>query len=109
MPPSGGIELPNGGLVEVWTLENEDAGRGRKYKRAIVDEAAMVAKLKSSWEESIRPTLTDMEGDAWFLSTPKGLNYFTTCFSAARRRKCFHNGKAGNSPRCQSVSAASGN
>jgi len=62
------IELPNGGLIEVWTLENADAGRGRKYKRAIVDEAAMVAKLKTSWEESIRPTLTDYQGDAWFLS-----------------------------------------
>lgn len=74
------IELPNGGLIEVWTLENADAGRGRKYKRAIVDEAAMVAKLKSSWEESIRPTLTDYEGDAWFLSTPKGLNYFYDLF-----------------------------
>lgn len=74
------IELPNGGLIEVWTLENEDAGRGRKYKRAIVDEAAMVPKLKSSWEESIRPTLTDLQGDAWFLSTPKGLNYFYDLF-----------------------------
>lgn len=74
------IELPNGGLIEVWTLENEDAGRGRKYKRAIVDEAAMVAKLKTSWEQSIRPTLTDLQGDAWFLSTPKGLNYFYDLF-----------------------------
>lgn len=74
------IELPNGGSIEVWTLENEDAGRGRKYKRAIVDEAAMVPKLKSSWEESIRPTLTDLQGDAWFLSTPKGLNYFYDLF-----------------------------
>lgn len=74
------IELPNGGSIEVWTLENEDAGRGRKYKRAIVDEAAMCSRLKSSWEESIRPTLTDLVGDAWFLSTPKGLNYFYDLF-----------------------------
>ena len=32
------IELPNGGLVEVWTLENGDAGRGQKIQGAIVDE-----------------------------------------------------------------------
>lgn len=74
------IELPNGGLIEVWTLENEDAGRGRKYKRAVIDEAAMVPNLVHSWEQSIRPTLTDLVGDAWFLSTPKGLNYFYELF-----------------------------
>lgn len=83
------IELPNGGLIEVWTLENEDAGRGRKYKRAIVDEAAMVSKLKTSWEESIRPTLTDYAGDAWFLSTPKGLNFFYDLFQRGQDQEQF--------------------
>lgn len=70
------IELPNGGVIEVWTLENEDAARGRKYKRVVVDEAAMARNLQVAWEQSIRPTLADLKGDAWFLSTPKGLNYF---------------------------------
>lgn len=74
------IELKNGGLIEVWTLESGDAGRGRKYARAIVDEAAMVPHLKDEWEKSIRPTLTDLQGDAWFLSTPQGLNYFYDLF-----------------------------
>jgi hypothetical protein len=74
------IELPNGGVVEIWTLENEDAGRGRKYKRVVVDEAAMAPRLKLAWENAIRPTLTDMQGDAWFPSTPKGLNYFYELF-----------------------------
>ena len=49
----------------------------------------MVAKLKSSWEESIRPTLTDMEGDAWFLSTPKGLNYFYDLFQRGQTPEMF--------------------
>lgn len=74
------IELPNGGVIEVWTLENEDAGRGRKYKRVVVDEAAMAPRLKEAWEQAIRPTLTDFQGDAWFPSTPKGLNYFYDLF-----------------------------
>lgn len=74
------IELPNGGVIEVWTLENEDAGRGRKYKRVVVDEAAMAPRLKEAWENAIRPTLTDLQGDAWFPSTPKGLNYFYDLF-----------------------------
>ena len=70
------IELLTGGLVEMWSLDNVDAGRGRKYKRVVIDEAAMVANLKEAWEKSIRPTLTDYRGDAFFLSTPKGRNYY---------------------------------
>jgi hypothetical protein len=70
------MELATGGVLECWTLEDPDAGRGRKYKRVIVDEAAKARLLKTNWEQAIRPTLTDYMGDAWFLSTPKGRNYF---------------------------------
>ena len=75
------IELANGGLIECWTLDgSDDPGRSRKYKRAIIDEAAIAANLKNAWEQAIRATLTDLVGDAWFLSTPKGLNYFFELF-----------------------------
>ena len=70
------IELITGGSNEFWSLENEDAGRGRKYKRVVLDEAAKAAYLQPAWEQAIRPTLTDYIGDAFFLSTPKGRNYF---------------------------------
>ena len=40
----------------------------------------MCALLEMQWQEEIRATLTDYEGDAWFLSTPKGLNFFRTLF-----------------------------
>lgn len=74
------IELLTGGVLEFWTLDDQDAGRSRKYKRVIVDEAAKVAGLEDIWGESIRPTLTDYAGDGWFLSTPKGMNFFRQCF-----------------------------
>jgi hypothetical protein len=70
------LELTNGAIFEMWTLDNPDAGRSRKYARVIVDEAAMVKNLMDAWTASIRPTLTDLKGDAWFLSTPKGRNAF---------------------------------
>lgn len=70
------IELITGGRIEFWSLENELAGRSRKYKRDIIDEGAFAKDLWQRWTESIRPTLTDMKGDAWFLSTPKGKNDF---------------------------------
>lgn len=72
------IELMTGGVIECWTMENIDAGRGRKYKRVIVDEAAKAKNLAMSWNGSIRPTLTDYVGDAFFLSTPRGFDYFKT-------------------------------
>jgi predicted phage terminase large subunit-like protein len=70
------IELITGGTVDFWTLEDADAGRGRKYARIVIDEAAHARYLKDAWERAIAPTLTDLRGDAWFISTPKGMNYF---------------------------------
>lgn len=74
------MELITGGIIEVWSLTNPDAGRGRKYKRVVTDEAAMVPNLMEIWNAAIRPTLMDMNGDAYFLSTPKGRNGFWRMF-----------------------------
>jgi len=70
------IELITGGLIEFWSLDNPNAGRSRKYKRTVIDEAAFVKALWDAWTKSIRPTLTDLKGDAYFLSTPRGKNDF---------------------------------
>ncbi len=70
------IELITGGSIEFWSLDNPYAGRSRKYKRTISDEIAFAKNFWELWTESIRPTLTDLKGDAWFLSTPKGKNDF---------------------------------
>jgi hypothetical protein len=74
------IELITGGVIDFWSLENIDSSRGRKYKRVVVDEAAMIAKLGEAWQNVIRPTLTDLLGDALFLSTPKGFNFFKVIY-----------------------------
>jgi hypothetical protein len=75
------IELITGGSIEFWSLQDPDAGRSRKYQRVVVDEAAKARHLEVAWTEAIRPTLTDLKGDAWFLSTPKGRNYFWKLFT----------------------------
>lgn len=77
------IELLGGGSVDFWTLESPDAGRGRKYAMAVIDEAAMARNLEEAWTAAIRPTLADLQGRVWFLSTPKGDNYFKTLFDRA--------------------------
>lgn len=70
------IELITGGVLEGWTLDKEGAARGRKYKRVVVDEAARVKNLIDVFNYDLRPTLIDYSGDAFFPSTPKGLNDF---------------------------------
>ena len=76
------IDLVTGGVVEFWSLaDNPDVARGRRYRRAVIDEAAMVRTLGEAWQAAIRPTLADFEGDAFLLSTPKGRNFFWECFA----------------------------
>jgi Terminase RNaseH-like domain len=70
------LELTTRGVIELWSLDDPNPARGRKYARVVVDEAAMVADLLDIWQLAIRPTLADFAGDAWFLSTPRGLNDF---------------------------------
>lgn len=74
------IELNTGAAIDFWTLEDADAGRARRYGLVIVDEAAMARNLQQAWEQAIRPTLTDFAGAGWFLSTPKGRNFFHSLY-----------------------------
>jgi phage FluMu gp28-like protein len=69
------IRFARGGRIDFWTLERGHAGRGRRYKRVVVDEAALAGNLEPEWNASIRPTLADYVGDAWFCFTPFGHNY----------------------------------
>lgn len=74
------IDVRGGGSVDMWSLDSPDAARGRKYALVVIDEAAMVPNLDDAWQAVIRPTLTDLRGRAWFLSTPRGANYFKTLY-----------------------------
>lgn len=71
------IRLTTGGIIDMWSLDEPDSGRGRKYKRVVIDECEKAKKLDVAWKGTIRATLTDYRGDAWLLSTPKfGITYF---------------------------------
>ena len=74
------LGFANGGSLEFWSLDKPDVARGRKYARVIVDEAATIRGLEDGWQQVIRPTLADYQGDAYFLSTPKGRNFFWRMF-----------------------------
>lgn len=74
------LELITGGTIDMWSLDSPDSARGRKYKRVVVDEAAMIPNFQEAWQAAIRPTLTDYQGDGYWLSTPKGMNFFKQGF-----------------------------
>lgn len=84
----GVIRTTTGGRIDFWTLENERAGRSRKYHKVIIDEAAFAKDNASDiWERSIEPTLLDFEGTAWVLSNTNGdnpKNFFWRCCKDAR-------------------------
>lgn len=82
------LSIVGGGKIDFWSMEDPNSGRGRKYKRAIVDECEKASKFEEAWKQSIRPTLTDYEGDAWFMSTPKfGQTYFKKLAQEAPKKK----------------------
>ena len=76
------IQLYGGGLVEFWSLDNEDAGRSRDYDDVVIDEAGLVKKgLRDIVEQAIAPTLLDRNGTLTMAGTPKGVdpeNFFYT-------------------------------
>jgi hypothetical protein len=74
------ITFITGGSIRFFTGERLDNLRGLKFHLCIVDEASFIPDLEDGWLNSIRPTLTDYKGRAFFLSTPKGKNYFFSLY-----------------------------
>jgi hypothetical protein len=71
----GVIKCLGGGRVEFWTLENESAGRSRKYHDIYIDEAAFTkSNMMDIWNRAIQPTLLDYRGTATALSNANGID-----------------------------------
>jgi hypothetical protein len=75
------ITLITNGTLSFMTGERLDSFRGRKFSTVIIDEAGFIPDLESAWLNSIRPTLTDYKGNALFISTPRGKNYFYALYN----------------------------
>lgn len=80
---SGAImRMKTGGRLDFWSLENSIAGRSRRYRRIVIDEAAFAkngdntasGSMHEIWEKSIRPTLYDYGGEALVCSNSAGKN-----------------------------------
>ena len=70
----GVMRTTTGGRIDFWTLENERAGRSRRYKLVVIDEAAFgKANMMEVWEKAIKPTLLDLGGKCVALSNANGV------------------------------------
>lgn len=71
----GTIRTTTNGRIDFWTLEDERAGRSRKYHHVIIDEAAFAKpNAMEIWDRSIEPTLLDYDGSVTVLSNTNGNN-----------------------------------
>lgn len=70
--------LKNGSEISLRGAENFDSLRGVGLNRLVIDEAADIKQ--EAWTEVLRPTLADTGGDAVFMGTPKGRNWFYDLF-----------------------------
>lgn len=68
------LRLPTGGRAEVRSADDPQSLRGAGLDLVVFDEAAFTKE--AAWTEALRPALTDRQGKALFISTPKGHNWF---------------------------------
>jgi hypothetical protein len=75
-------DFPNGARVRLYGAENYDRMRGLYFDAVILDEYADMDPR--AWSEVVRPALSDRQGKATFIGTPKGQNAFQEMCDRAR-------------------------
>ena len=68
------IRLKNGSIINLKGADNPDSLRGVGLNFIVLDEFADMKK--TAWTEVLRPTLSDKQGAALFIGSPKGRNHF---------------------------------
>ncbi len=78
----------NGAVIRCYGADNPDAMRGVRLDGVVIDE---VAQIKPEvWDDVLQPALSDRNGWALFIGTPKGVNLFSQLFYAARTKPDWH-------------------
>jgi hypothetical protein len=75
------VELKNGSTISLKGADNYDSLRGVGISFLCIDEFADIDP--EAWFETLRPTLSDQQGGALFIGTPKGLNWAHDLFKAS--------------------------
>jgi hypothetical protein len=76
------IDYPNGARVRLYGAENAERMRGLYLDGVVIDEPADIDPRV--WPEIIRPALSDRQGWATWIGTPKGKNAFWELWDKAQ-------------------------
>lgn len=68
------ITTSQGGFFGIYSADNIDSVRSEWFHVVVGDEAARISE--DGWNDAVRPTLADADGDEILISTPKGKNWF---------------------------------
>ncbi len=74
-----------GGFFAIYSAENIDAIRSESFNLIVGDEAARISG--EGWQDAVRPTLADADGDEILISTPKGKNWFYNEYMMGTRQE----------------------
>jgi len=74
--------LVNGSVIYLRSADNPDSIRGIGLDYVVLDEAADISE--DAWRAVIRPTLSDKEGSAMIISTPKGRGWLYDVYNDAK-------------------------
>lgn len=75
-------DFPNGGRVQLFGCEDPDRLRGTYLDGCVLDEYALMPV--GAFSEVIRPALSDRQGWAMFIGTPKGHNAFYDLYQTVK-------------------------
>ena len=78
------IELINGSKIFLKGGDRADTLRGVSLSGVVMDEFATIRNNKDVWQEVVRPALSDKQGWALFISSPKGRDYFYNLYNEAK-------------------------
>jgi hypothetical protein len=88
MEQTATARFPNGTTIRLFGADNADALRGLYFDGIVIDE---VADMKPAvWGEIIRPALSDRQGWAIFIGTPKGINMFSELYYSALKNDTWY-------------------
>jgi hypothetical protein len=79
------LELVNGSIIMLKGADNFDSLRGVGLNFLVMDEVADIDP--AAFYEVLRPTLSDTNGHALLIGTPKGMNYFKDLFDNAQTKR----------------------
>ena len=78
------ITLVNATQIMLRSADNPDSIRGIGVDFVVIDEAADIPDLEGTWNAVIRPTLSDREGSALIIGSPKGRDFFYDMYEHAK-------------------------